>query len=94
MYPKWLHAGPEAHIGRPFALVRDEDEISRRVLPSGAIAAPPRGHRTLYVDTVLQADKGCDFDFMLPRARSAPTVLLEEALPAPFEGGVSLTWRE
>ena len=27
-------------------------------------AVPTRGYRKLYYDTVLQADQGCDFDFL------------------------------
>ena len=43
----------------------DEAELEKRraetppVLPN-----PDRGYQKLYMDTVLQADQGCDFDFL------------------------------
>ena len=44
------------------------DEIERRrarlTLPKPE--APVSGYRRLYLQHVLQADAGCDFDFMLP----------------------------
>ena len=54
--------------GRSLNLLVDDAELARRrsVLPPPP--APPnsaRGYVKLYVDTVLQADKGCDLDFLV-----------------------------
>jgi dihydroxy-acid dehydratase len=50
---------------RRLDLLVDPAELSRR-----ATAAPPtvptRGYRRLYLEHVLQADGGCDFDFLQP----------------------------
>jgi dihydroxy-acid dehydratase len=61
---------------RRLDLVVDEAELARR----RAAWTPParkdeRGYRALYVDSVLQANAGCDFDFL--RGRSA---VVEDAL--------------
>ncbi len=54
--------------GRSLALLVDDAELDRRrsLLP---VPPPPpnsaRGYARLYVDTVLQADKGCDLDFLV-----------------------------
>ena len=48
-------------------LLVDEAELERRRLEKGAGAAAPkpaRGYAKLYMDHVLQADEGCDFDFL------------------------------
>ncbi|MDG4889919.1 MULTISPECIES: dihydroxy-acid dehydratase [unclassified Mesorhizobium] len=49
-----------------------EDELERRRSdkPTG-IANPKRGYERLFVDHVLQADKGLDFDFLVGRSGSA-----------------------
>jgi dihydroxy-acid dehydratase len=98
-----LHVTPEAAAGGPLARVRSGDrirlsvkdraidllvdpaELARRT--SAGAAAPARGYRRLYADHVLQADAGCDFDFLTggdsltagpdmaprpPNARAAP----------------------
>jgi dihydroxy-acid dehydratase len=78
-----LHVSPEAAIGGPLALVRNDDrirlsvkerrldllvpdaELSRRRAgwrPSAAV--PARGYARLYMEHVLQAEQGCDFDFL------------------------------
>ena len=60
----------------------DEKELAqrRRKFASTATAEDAaRGFRKLYVDTVLQADRGCDFDFMVPTEKPALTILLKEA---------------
>ena len=50
----------------------DDDELTRRRLdPSqscnhGAAPAPERGYSKLFHRSVLQADEGCDFDFLVP----------------------------
>ena len=52
-------------------LVVDDDELEAR---RAALSLPPRvyqrGYAALYVDHVLQANDGCDFDFL---AGTAPT---------------------
>lgn len=50
-------------------LLIDEEELNRRL----ATWKPPhsahlRGYPRLYIDHVLQADEGCDFDFLRPRS--------------------------
>ncbi len=43
----------------------DDDELARRAAGSTRQnSAPQRGFARLYVDTVNQTDKGCDFDFL------------------------------
>jgi dihydroxy-acid dehydratase len=50
----------------------DDAELERRRLAlagagsPGAAAAPERGYAALFHRTVLQADEGCDFDFLVP----------------------------
>jgi dihydroxy-acid dehydratase len=44
-----------------------EWEERRRARPAEP-NPPPRGYAALYVDHVLQADKGCDFDFLVGRS--------------------------
>ena len=42
-----------------------EDELARRRAAWSAPAVPPaRGYAKLYMDHVLQAEHGCDFDFL------------------------------
>ena len=42
-----------------------EDELAGRRAAWSAPAAPPaRGYAKLYMDHVLQAEHGCDFDFL------------------------------
>ena len=53
--------------GRRLDLLVDEKELTKRRedLSSGNnAAAPPRGYARLFHETVLQADKGCDFGFL------------------------------
>ncbi|HET7411888.1 MAG TPA: IlvD/Edd family dehydratase [Pararhizobium sp.] len=50
-------------------LLVEEDELARRRQAWRPAPVPERGYRHLYATRVLQADKGCDFDFL--RARSA-----------------------
>ncbi|HEY0330758.1 MAG TPA: IlvD/Edd family dehydratase [Rhodopseudomonas sp.] len=51
---------------RRIDLLVDDAELARRraVLPAAAQPAPPRGYARLFHDTILQADQGCDFDFL------------------------------
>jgi dihydroxy-acid dehydratase len=79
-----LHVTPDAASGGPLARVRTGDrirlsvkerrldllvapeELARRTVPPRE--RPPRGYARLYHDAILQADEGCDFDFL----RAAP----------------------
>ena len=51
---------------RRIDLLLEEDELARRraELPSHGPALPERGFARLYVESVMQTDKGCDFDFL------------------------------
>jgi dihydroxy-acid dehydratase len=80
-----LHVSPDATSGGPLALVRTGDRIrisvaERRLdllVPEDELAArsvesfpiPERGYARLYREEVLQADLGCDLDFL----RQTPT---------------------
>jgi dihydroxy-acid dehydratase len=54
---------------RRLDLLVDDGELKRRARDTSSAPPPPRGYRKLYMDHVLQADAGCDFDFL-----RAPTV--------------------
>ena len=59
---------------RRIDLLIDETEMTRRraelvLPPQGAATAPDRGYAALFHRSVTQADKGCDFDFLIPPAR-------------------------
>ena len=50
---------------RRIDLLVDEEELKRRRAELPPSPAPPtRGYQKLYFDSVLQADKGCDFNFL------------------------------
>jgi len=57
---------------RRIDLLVDEAELTRRQQAyvdggaSGAAPAPDRGYAALFHRSVLQADEGCDFDFLVP----------------------------
>jgi dihydroxy-acid dehydratase len=53
---------------RKLDLLVDEAELAKRRAIRKPTGTPERGYRKLYMDHVLQADAGCDFDF-LRRAR-------------------------
>ena len=75
-----LHVTPDAASGGPLAKVRNGDrlrlsvegrridllvspeELARR--PATPPPVPERGYARLYRNQVLQADRGCDFDFL------------------------------
>ena len=42
-------------------------EERRRGFTPPAHPGSDRGYKKLFLDTVLQADRGCDFDFLVPR---------------------------
>jgi dihydroxy-acid dehydratase len=58
---------------RRIELLVDEAELARRRKQAGsgpqpgAAPVPDRGYAALFHRTVLQADEGCDFDFLVPR---------------------------
>ncbi|MBT5191316.1 MAG: dihydroxy-acid dehydratase [Rhodospirillaceae bacterium] len=50
---------------RSIDLLVDETELNRRRADQKpSLPGPARGYQKLYLDTVLQADQGCDFDFL------------------------------
>jgi dihydroxy-acid dehydratase len=50
---------------RSIDLLVDESELARRRAEwRPRVDIPARGYRKLYFDHVLQADQGCDFDFL------------------------------
>jgi dihydroxy-acid dehydratase len=50
---------------RRIDLLVSEDEMKKRRSGWNApLAAPKRGYAKLYMDHVLQAEHGCDFDFL------------------------------
>jgi len=54
---------------RRLDLLVDDRELARRAGSRAAIAAvetPARGYARLFQESVLQADEGCDFDFLVP----------------------------
>jgi dihydroxy-acid dehydratase len=55
---------------RRLDLLVDPAELARRAPVAPAAAGALRGYRRLFLDHVLQADAGCDFDFL--RAASRP----------------------
>jgi len=52
---------------RKLDLLVGEAELTRRRATWKPIDVPARGYRKLYMDHVLQADLGCDFDFLRSR---------------------------
>ncbi|MGZ5786603.1 MAG: IlvD/Edd family dehydratase [Ramlibacter sp.] len=58
--------------GRRIELLVDEAELARRraalgsAVSQGAAPVPDRGYAALFHRSVLQADEGCDFDFLVP----------------------------
>ena len=56
---------------RQLDLLVDPAELARRAGLVAPPARPTRGYRKLYLDHVLQADAGCDFDFLRSSDRPA-----------------------
>jgi dihydroxyacid dehydratase/phosphogluconate dehydratase len=55
-------------------LAVSDEEIARRLAVRQARPAAPTmgsGYQQLYIDRVLQADEGCDFDFLVGSRGSA-----------------------
>ncbi len=50
---------------RRLDLLVDEGELARRRTEFRAPDSPPRGYARLHAEHVLQADRGCDFDFLV-----------------------------
>ncbi|BBX07401.1 dihydroxy-acid dehydratase [Mycolicibacterium aichiense] len=73
----------DALAGRLDVLVTDDELAKRRAELPVAPAPHHRGYTALYVERVLQADQGCDFDFLVGRS-SAP----ENEPDAVFDGWV------
>jgi dihydroxy-acid dehydratase len=48
---------------RQLNLLVDDAELAKRTAAT-ALADPKRGYKRLYADRVMQADRGCDFDFL------------------------------
>ena len=58
--------------GRRLHLDVAEDELARRRDQWKPVESPHlRGYPRLYIDHVLQAHEGCDFDFLRPRSDEA-----------------------
>jgi dihydroxy-acid dehydratase len=50
---------------RRLDLLVDDTELARRRAGwTPSVTPPPRGYGKLYMDTVTQAEHGCDFDFL------------------------------
>ncbi len=49
-------------------LISDEELARRATLKPVVIPTAPRGYRKLFLESVTQADKGVDFDFLMPPA--------------------------
>jgi len=56
---------------RRLDLLVDGAELGRRTAGVASPLSAPRGYRKLYLEHVLQADAGCDFDFLRAADRSA-----------------------
>src|SRR5437773_2602737 len=52
---------------RKLDLLVSDAELARRRATWKPVDVPARGYRKLYMDHVLQADHGCDFDFLRSR---------------------------
>jgi dihydroxy-acid dehydratase len=55
--------------GRRIDVLADDAELERRRAEWAPPPPPPggdRGYLNLYLRSVLQADRGCDFDFLVP----------------------------
>ena len=54
---------------RELSLLISDEELARRAsLKPVVIPTAPRGYRKLFLESVTQADKGVDFDFLMPPA--------------------------
>ena len=60
----------DAHQGTLDVLLTDAEWADRRAAGHSPPAPPVRGYAAMYVDRVLQADRGCDFDFLVGRSQN------------------------
>ena len=58
----------DATTGRLDLLVEDRELARRAAEARPSASAASRGYERLYLDHVLQADEGCDFDFLVDRS--------------------------
>ncbi|TVQ33923.1 MAG: dihydroxy-acid dehydratase [Geminicoccaceae bacterium] len=69
-----VRTGDRIHLSvkeRRLDLLVDEAALAgRRQELEPAATAPERGYARLYAEHILQADRGCDFDFLQPTART------------------------
>ena len=57
---------------RRLQLLVDDEELTRRKANwQPTVSRHLRGYPRLYIDHVLQADEGCDFDFLRPDSEAA-----------------------
>jgi len=67
-----VHSGDRIRLSvkdRRLDLLVEPSEIERRLALVRRESGPARGYRRLYADHVLQADAGCDFDFLRASGR-------------------------
>jgi dihydroxy-acid dehydratase len=57
---------------RRLDLLVEESQLAVRRIGWTAPVAPARGYAQLYYNHVLQADAGCDFDFLQSASQQAP----------------------
>ena len=60
----------DVHAGRLDVLLTDSQWAERRAGTRPSAAQPGRGYAAMYVERVLQADQGCDFDFLVGRSQN------------------------
>ena len=76
--PEAAVGGPLAHVRhgdrirlsvkeRRLDVLVDPADLARRAAGAPTVSTPVRGYRRLYAEHVLQADHGCDFDFLQAR---------------------------
>lgn len=73
----------DAHGGTLEVLVSDSELEARRAALPTSTPRPSRGYAAMYVDRVLQAHQGCDFDFLAGRSEHP-----DDEPDAIFEGWV------
>jgi dihydroxy-acid dehydratase len=60
----------DAHAGKLDVVLTDSEWAQRRAEANPPAARPVRGCAARYVDRVLQAERGCDFDFLVGRSQN------------------------
>jgi dihydroxy-acid dehydratase len=61
---------------REISIELSDEEINQRLKAIPKVdSLNLRGYRKLYIDTVTQADEGCDFDFMIPELKRTTPVI-------------------